>query len=942
LKTSTAGVSGLIENQQVLNILEEVRKSYPFTFIGKSKIRKLTDNLEEFFWIKNVQGIFVLVNKNVSYTLGLNAVQIEGKPESNFIPPYLVNFQQSIDQYIIESANCVVLHDARFKTRLDVDEYETVEIPLLNSSNEIVAIIGIGQKRSPEKNEPELINVFKNTFDGISLAVAFIDDSNQIKYCNSEFINLYNISGGSEQIKYFKVFPAQLSERISSFINSTSVENKFEFKNEDNFNLTLKKFYKGNIYKGILISIEKNLPVKEIPDNPVDNTYKDLLRNNPFPAFIINNQDLKFLDINDEALKLYGYTAEEFLSMDLTDLYTQEEMQSLLDLTAENINEGIFYGPFNQKKKDNSNLFVKISRTNITYKGLESSLVIINDISEKIKLEKNINLYKSVFEHTSSLIFITDAAGFITFVNNKVTEALFFTNKDLEKTSFAALFTTEQRAYVNSEIFNSGSSGIRSFNTRIKNAEDKFFECQLKVIPALNVKGEIDSFLILVELEKEKVETLQKKTASSSEVESGFLLENAELTGNIFHEILTPINVILGFVQELTGSIEKPTSEQKEAAEIIEQNRINLLNIMNAVIDYISVSEEGVELDVEEIKITDMIEDLQRDFKNLNIKKDVQLSYGRISSSLIFQSDRIRFQNLISLVLMISAKISGEDKIYISAYQINEDEFIFIIKNNAYFTSGGLIENLRNTTRGELTAGDLGISKFTSLIVKKLLELLGGKPKVIDENKNLEFGIIFPLSLIPQKSNIGPGIINKEQNEKGNENLDIPEELPVEKNFNEFKEKLNHNLNIKPSKQLQESEVLVDDIHLKHLKEADLFKMKCLCIEDSVDSQMLFKNQMKGLKEIKYASCFEEALPLLQTTKFDFIVLDINLQGDYNGIDALKFIRRIPGYERTPIIAASAYLLPGDGEKFIAAGFDDFISKPIFYDNMVESLNKLF
>ncbi len=122
----------------------------------------------------------------------------------------------------------------------------------------------------------------------------------------------------------------------------------------------------------------------------------------------------------------------------------------------------------------------------------------------------------------------------------------------------------------------------------------------------------------------------------------------------------------------------------------------------------------------------------------------------------------------------------------------------------------------------------------------------------------------------------------------------------------------------------------------------DLNHLTCLYIEDQVDSQILFKVQMKELKDIKYAVSFEETLPLLDTEQFDFIVMDINLQGEYNGLDALKIVHKMPGYEDIPIIAVTAYVLPGDKEKFITTGFNDFISKPIFREKIIESLKKIF
>ncbi|GAB1351102.1 hypothetical protein MASR1M107_33170 [Ignavibacteriales bacterium] len=128
----------------------------------------------------------------------------------------------------------------------------------------------------------------------------------------------------------------------------------------------------------------------------------------------------------------------------------------------------------------------------------------------------------------------------------------------------------------------------------------------------------------------------------------------------------------------------------------------------------------------------------------------------------------------------------------------------------------------------------------------------------------------------------------------------------------------------------------------KDTSSIDLRNMSCLYIEDQLDSQILFKVQMKELKSIKFSQSFEDAIPMLETEKFDFIVLDINLQGEYNGLDALKVIRTMEGLETIPIIAVTAYVLPGDKEKFIATGFTDFVSKPIFRNKIVEVLSKIF
>ena len=130
-----------------------------------------------------------------------------------------------------------------------------------------------------------------------------------------------------------------------------------------------------------------------------------------------------------------------------------------------------------------------------------------------------------------------------------------------------------------------------------------------------------------------------------------------------------------------------------------------------------------------------------------------------------------------------------------------------------------------------------------------------------------------------------------------------------------------------------------DDKELQQ-QSIDISGLSCLYLEDQPDSQMLFSAEMKDLKEINFAAGFDEALPLLKSNRFDFIVVDINLQGDYNGLDVLRIIRTMPAYEDVPVIAITAYLLPGDKEKFLQAGFSDFISKPISREKLLNSLGK--
>ena len=122
----------------------------------------------------------------------------------------------------------------------------------------------------------------------------------------------------------------------------------------------------------------------------------------------------------------------------------------------------------------------------------------------------------------------------------------------------------------------------------------------------------------------------------------------------------------------------------------------------------------------------------------------------------------------------------------------------------------------------------------------------------------------------------------------------------------------------------------------------DISNLSCLYFEDQIDSQILFSVQMKGLKNLNFAVSFEESLPLLDSGNYDFIVIDMNLQGSYNGLDIMRILRTMPQYENIPVFAVTAYVLPGDQHKFVLAGFSGFISKPIFRDQMIDVLAEVF
>jgi hypothetical protein len=84
----------IIYNDEILNIVEEVRQNYPFSLIGKETFRKKIDKLEGPFWIEDIKGNYFIVNFSLSRHTGVKSQQMEGKQVNGFLLPVLISLYE--------------------------------------------------------------------------------------------------------------------------------------------------------------------------------------------------------------------------------------------------------------------------------------------------------------------------------------------------------------------------------------------------------------------------------------------------------------------------------------------------------------------------------------------------------------------------------------------------------------------------------------------------------------------------------------------------------------------------------------------------------------------------------------------------------------------------------------------------------------------------------
>jgi CheY-like chemotaxis protein len=102
-----------------------------------------------------------------------------------------------------------------------------------------------------------------------------------------------------------------------------------------------------------------------------------------------------------------------------------------------------------------------------------------------------------------------------------------------------------------------------------------------------------------------------------------------------------------------------------------------------------------------------------------------------------------------------------------------------------------------------------------------------------------------------------------------------------------------------------------------------------LLVEDDDTNRKLVRIVLGGARyRISEAVSVEQALALLRDERPDLLLLDIRL-GDGSGLDVIRSVRANPAFDQIPVLAITAQAMKGDESRFLAAGFDGYLSKPI-------------
>lgn len=146
-----------------------------------------------------------------------------------------------------------------------------------------------------------------------------------------------------------------------------------------------------NIHRNLLLKKEitqREKAEKELKES--ESYFRLLFELNPQPMFIYDLESMRILRINNSAIKLYGYSEEEFLAMSLSDLKAPTEFSKLWENLMEDPPSFQRIEVWNHHTKDGRMIQVEVHSHNLDFRDKNTRLVLLIDITEKLETEKDL------------------------------------------------------------------------------------------------------------------------------------------------------------------------------------------------------------------------------------------------------------------------------------------------------------------------------------------------------------------------------------------------------------------------------------------------------------------------------------------------------------------------------------------------------------------------
>lgn len=224
---------------------------------------------------------------------------------------------------------------------------------------------------------------------------------------------------------------------------------------------------------------ERTMQLKKSEEN-----YKILFEKSPLPLWIYDINTFRFIEVNDAAINLYGYTREEFLSMDIFALRISDEQGRAGE---DDISQGAGLKEAEtciHVKKNREQMQVLVFSRSIRYDGINGMLALLMDVSEKTRVEnelrKSEEKYRSLIEKASDGIILYSFDGTIDSFNRAACLQTGYSPEAFSGLNMRDLFfEADFDKYSPGHKKNNGKEPASTFYRKLKRKDGSLFNVEL-------------------------------------------------------------------------------------------------------------------------------------------------------------------------------------------------------------------------------------------------------------------------------------------------------------------------------------------------------------------------------------------------------------------------------------------------------------------------------
>ncbi|MDX1429618.1 MAG: ATP-binding protein, partial [Rhodothermales bacterium] len=363
---------------------------------------------------------------------------------------------------------------------------------------------------------------------------------------------------------------------------------------------------------------------------------------------------------------------------------------------------------------------------------------------------------------------------------------------------------------------------------------------------------------------------------------------------NMSHEIRTPLTIMIGYAEALTEMV---PGGVREFAERIEQGGHRLLATLNSVLELSRIQAKELKLNLEDIDISEEVELATQLLKEMASAKGLDLRLRKPEETSLARIDRGSLQRIIDNLVGNAIKFTNKGHVELEVFE--------------------------DATRVYMTVADTGIGIGHEFL-----------PYLFDEFKQESTG--------ESRSHEGSGLgltITRQMVEMHGGRITVESEKGVGTKFTVWFPKITDGSRSSTSRRAADRRPAA-----RKGKRASLARptRKALVLDDSLETRELIRFFLEPYFDMTIVDSADAVFNSTWEGTYDILLLDINIgDEEWSGLDVMAVLRKLPEYEKTPMIAVTAYALPGDEERFLEAGFDGYLSKPFVKATLAAEIERL-